>query len=124
MRTHPRPVIDPRVDNGFRPADPTVEAKDVETRLLRLNIIGSPVITEDELAERKALRARFLAPQEFPLELYRTRLRDQRGGSRVPAIRTIPVVLAPGESATDDEAVCLTVEPEGSGRACEATSSI
>ncbi|CEG36436.1 uncharacterized protein PHALS_02983 [Plasmopara halstedii] len=34
-------------------------------------------------------------PQEFP----------QRGGSRVPAMQTIPVVLAPGESATDDEAL-------------------
>ncbi|CEG41439.1 uncharacterized protein PHALS_11786 [Plasmopara halstedii] len=31
MRAHPRSVIDPRVEFGFRPADPAVEAKDVVT---------------------------------------------------------------------------------------------
>ncbi|CEG40563.1 uncharacterized protein PHALS_10752 [Plasmopara halstedii] len=76
MRAHPRPVIDPRGEYGFCPADSAVEVKDVLTRSLRLHIIGSPAITEDELAKLKALRARFLVPQEFPLEAYRTRLRD------------------------------------------------
>ncbi|KAL7691485.1 hypothetical protein Plhal304r1_c009g0036421 [Plasmopara halstedii] len=56
MRAHSRPVIDPRVEYGFRPADPAVEAKDVVTRLLRLNIIGLPAITEAELAEHGRLR--------------------------------------------------------------------
>ncbi|CEG42937.1 uncharacterized protein PHALS_13170 [Plasmopara halstedii] len=55
MRAHPRSVLYSRVEYGFRPADPAVEAKDVVNRSLRLHIIGSPVITEDELAERKAL---------------------------------------------------------------------
>ncbi|KAL7694103.1 hypothetical protein Plhal304r1_c002g0005971 [Plasmopara halstedii] len=65
----------------------------------------APARTDDELATPKALQARFLVPQEFPLETFRACLRTQRGGSRVPAMRTIPVVLIPGESATDDEAL-------------------
>ncbi|CEG37220.1 uncharacterized protein PHALS_04664 [Plasmopara halstedii] len=57
-RAHPRPVIDFRVEYGFRPVDPAVEAKDAVTRSLRVHIIGPPARTEYELAKRKALRAR------------------------------------------------------------------
>ncbi|CEG46548.1 uncharacterized protein PHALS_02947 [Plasmopara halstedii] len=104
MRAHPRSHIDPLVEYDFRPANPAVETNDAVTRSLRVHIIGPVARTDDELATRRALRARFLVPQESPLDVYRTRLRTQRG-ARVPAMRTIPVVLAPGESATDDEAL-------------------
>ncbi|CEG37055.1 uncharacterized protein PHALS_04517 [Plasmopara halstedii] len=131
-RAHSRPVIDPRVEYGFHPTDPAVEAKEAVNRSLRVHIIGPPARMEDELATRKAIRGRFLVPQEIPLDVYRTHLRAQRGGSRVPAMRTIPVVLASGESATNDKApfeamgatapeAFLTVYPivkhQGSGRA-------
>ncbi|CEG48518.1 uncharacterized protein PHALS_06337 [Plasmopara halstedii] len=104
-RAHPRSVIDPRVEYDFHPADPALETKDAVTRSLRVHINGSPARTDDEVATRKALRARFLVPQEIPLDVYRTRPSAQRGGSRVPTMRTIPVVLAPNESTTDDEAL-------------------
>ncbi|CEG41494.1 uncharacterized protein PHALS_11835 [Plasmopara halstedii] len=81
MRAHPRSVIDPRVEYGFRPTDPYVKAKDAVTRSLRAQTIGAPAISEAGLAERKGLRARFLVPQEISLDVYRTRLRAQRGGS-------------------------------------------
>ncbi|CEG48564.1 uncharacterized protein PHALS_06382 [Plasmopara halstedii] len=86
-RAHPRPVIDPRVKYGFRPADPAVKAKDTVFRSLRVHIIGPPASMDDELATQKALRDRFLVPQEISLVIYRTRLSTQQDGSRVPAMR-------------------------------------
>ncbi|CEG37544.1 uncharacterized protein PHALS_05324 [Plasmopara halstedii] len=105
IRAYPRSDIDHRVNYGFRLADPAVEAKDAVTRSLRVDIVGPPAITKAGLVERKALRNRYLVLQDFPLDVYRTRLRTQRGGSHVPAMRMIPVVLAPSESGTDDEAL-------------------
>ncbi|KAL7678894.1 hypothetical protein Plhal304r1_c090g0171411 [Plasmopara halstedii] len=81
MHAQPRSVIDSRVEYGFRPARSAVEAKSAVTLSLRVHIIGPPARTDDQLAKRKALRARFLVPQELPLD----------------------VLLAPCESTSDDE---------------------
>ncbi|CEG41230.1 uncharacterized protein PHALS_11591 [Plasmopara halstedii] len=61
MRAYPRPVIDPHVEYGFRPADPVAEVKNAVSRPLRHYIIGLLAITEDELVERFAE----VAPQDF-----------------------------------------------------------
>ncbi|KAL7686978.1 hypothetical protein Plhal304r1_c024g0081891 [Plasmopara halstedii] len=79
-----------------------IEAKDANTRSLGVYGIGPPATTQVDLEKQKAFQARFLVPQEILVDTYRTQLRVQRKGALVPAMRTIPVVLAPGEATEVD----------------------
>ncbi|KAL8011748.1 hypothetical protein Plhal710r2_c049g0153531 [Plasmopara halstedii] len=65
-----RSVIDPRVENGSRSAEPATEAKDAITRSLGVYIVGPQATTQTEFDQRKALRARFLVPHEIPMDWY------------------------------------------------------
>ena len=66
-------------------------------------IPGPGAKTPDELAIRRSLRERFLTPQEFSVGDYRKRLKGQARGDSVPSMRSIPVVLAPREYASEND---------------------
>ncbi|CEG39078.1 pogo transposable element with krab domain-like [Plasmopara halstedii] len=122
MRAHPRPVIDPRVDYGFRPADPAVEAMNAVAGPLRLHNI---VITKDELAERKALRTHFLVPQEFPLEASGQICGFAEVASQTPTSfrsRDIPAT-SPGIGFDPGDNVVLLDVPHDNGRHCSHQES-
>uniref|UniRef100_A0AAV1TMG5 Uncharacterized protein n=1 Tax=Peronospora matthiolae TaxID=2874970 RepID=A0AAV1TMG5_9STRA len=55
------------------------------------------------MTERDALRERYLTPQITTKQVYLARLNDQARNASVPAMRTVPVVLLPGESEQDDD---------------------
>ncbi|KAL7999173.1 hypothetical protein Plhal703r1_c26g0108501 [Plasmopara halstedii] len=80
MRAHSRPILDPRVEYGFRSADPATEARNSINRCLGIYVVWPPATTQDELNRRKALPTQSLTPQEVPADVYRARLRAQRGG--------------------------------------------
>ncbi|CEG40577.1 uncharacterized protein PHALS_10766 [Plasmopara halstedii] len=103
MRSYLRPALEPGVIYGFRSASPSTDAKDAITRSLGVYVVGHPATTEAELDQRKSLQARFLARQDIPMDRYRDRLRAQKGGASVPAMRAIPVALAPGKTTAHDE---------------------
>ena len=90
-----------RRDYGFEPRDPAEEARRAMSQTMGSFIPGPGAKTPDELAIRHSLRERFLTPQEFSVGDYRKRLKGHARGGSVPSMRTIPVVLAPGESASE-----------------------
>ncbi|KAL8021373.1 hypothetical protein Plhal710r2_c010g0046291 [Plasmopara halstedii] len=56
MRAHPRSVLDPRVEYGFRLADPAAQAKYAITRSLSVYVVGIPalnklILTSENLSE-------------------------------------------------------------------------
>lgn len=93
-----------RREYGFAPLNPVERVKQCGSGPLQNWRIGPAASTSDQVAIRTALRERLLTPQETtPLE-YGTRLSDQARGASVPAMRTIPVVLAQGELLHEDDA--------------------
>ena len=92
-----------RAGYGFEPRDPAEEARRAMSQSMGSYIPGPEAKTPDELAARKSLRERFLTPQEFSIGDYRKRLKGHARGGSVPSMRTIPVVLAPGESTSEDD---------------------
>ncbi|GMF62421.1 unnamed protein product [Phytophthora fragariaefolia] len=97
-----RPLLTPSVrDYGFQPRDPAETARHAASQLLNTYVIGPAARTPEELAQRAALRERFLTPQVTSLSEYRERLRVQGQRGSVPPMRTYPVVLQPGEDSTE-----------------------
>ncbi|GMF63570.1 unnamed protein product [Phytophthora fragariaefolia] len=97
-----RPLLTPSVrDYGFQPRDPAEAARHAASQLLNTYVIGPAARTPEELAQRAALRERFLTPQVTSLSEYRERLRGQGQRCSVPPMRTYPVVLQPGEDSTE-----------------------
>ena len=96
-----------RAGYGFEPRDPAEEARRAMSQSLGSYIPGPEAKTPDELAARKSLRERFLTPQEFSIGDYRKRLKGHARGGSVNSMRTIPVVLAPGESASEDDMLLM-----------------
>ncbi|GMF57033.1 unnamed protein product [Phytophthora fragariaefolia] len=73
-----RPLLTPSVrDYGFEPRDPAETARNAASQLLNTYVIGPAARTPEELAQRAALRERFLTPQVTSLSEYRERLRVQ-----------------------------------------------
>ncbi|GMF39330.1 unnamed protein product [Phytophthora fragariaefolia] len=86
-----RPLLTPSVrDYGFQPRDPAEAARQAASQLLNTYVIGPAARTPEELAQRTALRERFLTPQVTSLSAYRERLRVQGQRGSVPPIGLIP----------------------------------
>ncbi|GMF45640.1 unnamed protein product [Phytophthora fragariaefolia] len=97
-----RPLLTPSVrDYGFQPRDPAETAHQAASQLLNTYVIGPAARTPEELAQRTALRERFLTPQVTSLSEYRERLRVQGQRGSVSPMRTYPVVLQPAEDSTE-----------------------
>ncbi|GMF46004.1 unnamed protein product [Phytophthora fragariaefolia] len=97
-----RPLLTPSVrDYGFQPRDPAETARHAASPLLNTYVIGAAARTPEELAQRAALRERFVTPEVIALSGYRERLRVQGQRGSVPPMRTYPVVLQPGEDSTE-----------------------
>ncbi|GMF58954.1 unnamed protein product [Phytophthora fragariaefolia] len=97
-----QPLLTPSVrDYGFQPRDPAETARHTASQLLNTYVIGPAARTLEELAQRAALRERFLTLQVTSLSEYRERLRVQSQRGSVPPMRTYPVVFQPGEDSTE-----------------------
>ncbi|KAG3057952.1 hypothetical protein PC122_g20856 [Phytophthora cactorum] len=104
-----RPVARPltlpsRRDYGFQPLDPAETARRAAQQLLDTYVCGPSAATTDQQVRRHTLRERFLTQQVTTPQEYRERLQQQLHGQPVPAMRTVPVVVWPGEAATAYEA--------------------
>ncbi|GMF57211.1 unnamed protein product [Phytophthora fragariaefolia] len=96
---------------GFQPRDPAETARHAASQLLNTYVIGPAARTPDELAQRSALRKRFLTPRVTPFSEYRERLRVQGQRGSVPPMRTYPVILQPEDDSTEyDSRFELSVE--------------
>ncbi|KAL7683814.1 hypothetical protein Plhal304r1_c039g0116711 [Plasmopara halstedii] len=105
MRLYQRSVLDPSVEYGVRSVDPATEAKYAITRSLGVYVVGPPATNQTELDQREALRDRFSVLQEIPIDRYHARLGAQKEGAFKPTIRTIAVLLAPGEPTVENEEI-------------------
>ncbi|KAG3061785.1 hypothetical protein PI125_g24649 [Phytophthora idaei] len=65
---------------------------------------GLVAATADQEARRYTLRDRFLAQEVTAPREYQEHLQQQLRGQPVPAMRTVPVVIRPGETTTAYEA--------------------
>ncbi|GMF41637.1 unnamed protein product [Phytophthora fragariaefolia] len=86
-------------DYGFQPRDPAETARQAASQLLNTYVIGPAARTPEELAQRTALRERFLTPHVTSLSEYREQLRVQGQRGSVPPMRTYLVVLQPREDS-------------------------
>ncbi|EGZ04913.1 hypothetical protein PHYSODRAFT_342866, partial [Phytophthora sojae] len=99
-RPERRPLLNPSTaDYGFRPRDPAEACRQAFQQSLALHAIGPAARTPEELALRTSLRERLLTPQSTTVAEYRERLRLQAQQKSVPAMRTYPMVLRPGEDS-------------------------
>ena len=93
-----------RRDYGFGSQDPAGLARThAKASNLSSYLAGPQATTADQIAQRDALRERFLTMQDIPAVEYRQRIDDQLARRPVPNMRTCPRVLHPGESSDDDE---------------------
>ncbi|EGZ07116.1 hypothetical protein PHYSODRAFT_368201, partial [Phytophthora sojae] len=105
QRPELRPLLNPSAaDYGFRPRDPAEACRQAFQQSFTLHAIGPAARTPEELALRTSLRERLLTPQSTTTRLYRLVLRLQAQQKSVPAMRTYPVVLSPGEDSIEYEA--------------------
>ncbi|KAG3148318.1 hypothetical protein PI124_g10112 [Phytophthora idaei] len=93
-----------RHDYGFQPLDPAETARCAAQQLLDTYVCGPSAATADQQVRRHTLRERFLTQQVTTPQEYRERLQQQLHGQPVPAMRTVPVVVRPGEATTAYEA--------------------
>ncbi|ETM54322.1 hypothetical protein L914_02326, partial [Phytophthora nicotianae] len=93
-----------RRDYGFQPRDAAETARRTEQQPLDTYVSGPAAATADEQVLRHTLRERYLTPQVTTPQEYRERLQLQLNRRSVPSMRTIPVVLNPGESQNAYEA--------------------
>ncbi|KAG4043588.1 hypothetical protein PC123_g20947 [Phytophthora cactorum] len=104
-----RPVARPltlpsRRDYGFQPLDPAETARRAALQLLDTYVCGPSAGTADQQVRRHTPRERFLAQQVTTPQECRERLQQQLHGQPVPTMRTVPVVVRPGEATTAYEA--------------------
>ena len=59
--------------------------------------------TSDDIAERDALREKYLTPEATTISEYQLKVTEQARGASVPTQRMIPVVLYLGESEAEDD---------------------
>ena len=59
--------------------------------------------TAEEVAERDALRARYLTPHVTTVREYQDRLNSYARRQSVPALKEVPIVLHPGEDIEEDD---------------------
>ncbi|EGZ29092.1 hypothetical protein PHYSODRAFT_468991 [Phytophthora sojae] len=105
QRPELQPLLNPsNADYGFRPRDPAEACRRAFQQSLALHAIGPAARTPEELALRTSLRERLLTPQSTTVAEYRERLRLQAQQNFVPAMRTYPVVLSPGDESIEYEA--------------------
>ncbi|EGZ25651.1 hypothetical protein PHYSODRAFT_257816 [Phytophthora sojae] len=105
QRPELRPLQNPSTaDYGSRPRDPAEACRQAFQQSLALHTIGPAARTPEELALRTSMRERLLTPQSTTVAEYRERLRLQAQQKSVPAMRTYPVVLSPGEDSIEYEA--------------------
>ncbi|ETO72999.1 hypothetical protein F444_11023 [Phytophthora nicotianae P1976] len=93
-----------RRDYGFQPRDAAETARRTEQQPLDTYVSGPAAATADEQVLRHPLCERYLTPQVTTPQEYRERLQLQLNRRSVPSMRTIPVVLNPGESQNAYEA--------------------
>ncbi|KAG3067412.1 hypothetical protein PC121_g10554 [Phytophthora cactorum] len=89
---------------GFQPLDPAETASRAAQQLLDTYVCGPSAATADQQVRRHTLRERFLAQQVTTPREYTERLQQQLHGQPIPAMRTVPVVVRPGEATTAYEA--------------------
>ncbi|KAG3154627.1 hypothetical protein C6341_g15636 [Phytophthora cactorum] len=100
-----RPLTLPSQRNyDFQPLDPAETARRAALQLLDTYVCGPAAATADQQVRRHTLRERFLTQQVTTPRWYRERLQQQLHGQPVPAVRTVPVVVRPGEATTAYEA--------------------
>ncbi|KAI9998757.1 hypothetical protein PInf_003347 [Phytophthora infestans] len=104
-----RPLVRPLVltsrrDYGFQPRNPAEAARLAAQQPLNTYTCGPAASTTDEQVQRHRLRERYLTPQVTTPQEYQARLQMQLSRQPVPSMRTIPVVLNPGESQRAYEA--------------------
>ncbi|EGZ06917.1 hypothetical protein PHYSODRAFT_341085 [Phytophthora sojae] len=105
QRPERRPLLNPSTaDYGFRPRYPAEACRQAFQQSLALHTIGPAARTPEELSLRTSMRERLLTPQSTTVAEYRERLRLQAQQKSVPAMRTYPVVLSPGEDSIEYEA--------------------
>ncbi|KAI9993016.1 hypothetical protein PInf_015071 [Phytophthora infestans] len=86
------------------PRNPAEAASLAAQQPLSTYTCGPAASTADEQVQRHRLRERYLTPQVTSPQEYQARLQMQLNRQPVPSIRTIPVVLNPGESQRAYEA--------------------
>ncbi|ETI30539.1 hypothetical protein F443_22339 [Phytophthora nicotianae P1569] len=101
-----RPLVhSSRRDYGFQPRDAAETARRAAQQPLNTYVYGPAAATADEQVLRwHTLRERYLIPQVTTPQGYRERLQMQLNRHSGPSMRTIPVVLNPGESENAYEA--------------------
>ncbi|ETP00172.1 hypothetical protein F441_22409 [Phytophthora nicotianae CJ01A1] len=101
-----RPLVhSSRRDYGFQPRDAAETARRAAQQPLNTYVYGPAAATADEqVLRRHTLRERYLIPQVTTPQGYRERLQMQLNRHSGPSMRTIPVVLNPGESENAYEA--------------------
>ncbi|ETK70874.1 hypothetical protein L915_21798 [Phytophthora nicotianae] len=104
IQTSLRMTFGSRRDYGFQPRDAAETARRTEQQPLDTYVSGPAAATADEQVLRHTLRERYLTPQVTTPQEYRERLQLQLNRRSVPSMRTIPVVLNPGESQNAYEA--------------------
>ena len=65
--------------------------------------IGPSASTAEEVAERDALRARYLTPHVTTVREYQDRLNSYARRQSVPALKGVPIFLHPGEDIDEDD---------------------
>ena len=64
---------------------------------------GREATTPEDIAERDALRERYLTPEAMTISECQLKLTEQARGASVPTQQSIPIVLYPGESEAEDD---------------------
>ena len=64
---------------------------------------GREATTSNDIAERDALRQRYLTPETTTISEYQVKLAEQARGDSVPTQRTVLIVHYPGESEAVDD---------------------
>ena len=103
QRSQTAATLRARRDYVFRP--PTVEERlrQVAGQSLSGWSTGPEATTPSDIATRDALRERYLTPQVVSMTQYLARLNDQARGASVPSMRTIPILLHPGETESEND---------------------
>ncbi|KAG3122626.1 hypothetical protein PI126_g24070 [Phytophthora idaei] len=100
-----RPLALPlRRDYGLQPLDPAETARRTALQLLDTYVCEPAAATPDQQVRRHTFRERFLTQQVTTPREYRECLQQQLHGQPVPAMRTVLVVVRPGEATTAYEA--------------------